>query len=123
MNVGQLRRAIAHLPDDMPVLIQTECGTSDEPNMYVIPAHIEHHTYGSRVSEDHRDPPEWIVEMEAKYNRRTENCAALLLTEWGCDKGEDITPERAQGVVDAEVIPTSLPSGLSVLQQAEEKKP
>ena len=42
MNVGQLKKAIADLPDGMPVLIQAECGTNDEPTFYVIPAHVEH---------------------------------------------------------------------------------
>lgn len=103
MNVGQLRKAIAELPDDMPVLIAAECGACDEPNLYVVPAHIEHHTYGSHVYEDHRNHPAWMVEIEAKYNRRSENCTALLLSEWGNDKGEDITPERRSSVIDGEV--------------------
>jgi hypothetical protein len=42
MNVGQLRKAIAELPDDMPVLIAGECGAGDEPNLYVIPARQAH---------------------------------------------------------------------------------
>lgn len=108
MNVGELRKAIAHLPDDMPVLIATECGTSDDPQLYVIPAHIERTPYGSRVVEDHQNPPEWAAKIQAEYGRSHENITALLLCEWGNDKGEDITPASGPSVVDGEIAPPAI---------------
>lgn len=89
LTVNDLRQAIAGLPDDMPVLIQGEMGTSDMPNLYVIPAHIDHSPYGVRVYEHHRQCD-------------GENCTALLLSEWGHDDGVDITPECEPQVIDAE---------------------
>lgn len=102
ITVGQLRKAIADLPDDMPVLVQAECSTRD-PNLYVIPAHIEHTTYGSHVWEDHHTPNRF----DAEYGRRYENTTALLISEWGND-GVDITPESAPSVVDGELAPPEL---------------
>ena len=107
MNVGQLRAAIAHLPDNMPVLIAAECGTRDEPNLYVIPAHIEHSTYGSHVYEDHRNPPDWAAKIEADHGFRYENTTALLLSQWGSD-GEDITPEQRPAIIDGEIAPKEI---------------
>ena len=36
MNVGQLRKALAALPDDIPILLDAEC--ENEVNLYLIPA-------------------------------------------------------------------------------------
>lgn len=104
MKVDDLRRAIADLPGDMPVLIAAECGADDSPNLYVIPAHIEHSPYGSHVYEDHRKPSEWRDAMDAEHGRRHENCTALLLSEWGNDDGEDITPQLDRpNVIDGDL--------------------
>ncbi len=42
LTVGQLREAIADLPDDMPIGIQSECGWS-ELNLYITKANLQHH--------------------------------------------------------------------------------
>lgn len=105
MDVNDLRRAIAELPGAMPVLIAGECGAGDSPNLYLIPAHIEHSPYRSHVYEDHRNPPEWAARMDAEYGRSTENCTALLLSEWGNDRGEDITPRHDRhDIIEGEII-------------------
>lgn len=108
MNVGELRKAIAHLPDTMPVIIATEYGSSDEPRLYVIPAHIDRSPYSSRVFEDHSTPPEWAAKIQAEYSRSQENITALLLSEWGNTTGEDITPDNRPSVVDGEITPPEI---------------
>ena len=102
INVGQLKKAISALPDDMPVLISSECGARDGVNLYVVPAHIEHSPYGSHAWEDHRTPSERRDQLDAATGRSYENCSALLISEWGSD-GLDITPQERPGVVDGEV--------------------
>lgn len=112
MDVNDLRRAIADLPGNMPVLIAGECGAGDSLNLYVIPAHIERGPYGSHVYEDHCNAAEWMVKMDAEYGRTTENCTALLLSQWGSDKGEDITPPDRQEIIEGKItLHRSIPGG------------
>ncbi|ASR87748.1 hypothetical protein WINTERMUTE_41 [Mycobacterium phage Wintermute] len=87
MNVGELKRAIAELPDDMPVLIAGETGASDHPNLYVVPATIKHFTHGNWVMEGH-------ARLSPTSCRDLEHTTALLLSEWGNDDGENITPSH-----------------------------
>ncbi|QBI96273.1 hypothetical protein I5G71_gp40 [Mycobacterium phage Patt] len=103
MNVGELKRAIAELPDDMPVLIAGETGAGDEPNLYVIPANVTHHTYGSRAAEGYASPQ--TVAFYCERGELVENTSALLLSEWGNSEGEDITPRRDHTIIiDGEVV-------------------
>jgi hypothetical protein len=84
----------------MPVLISTETGTRDEPNLYVIPACVDHGPYGSHAHEYPRRP-----DQPAMAGYRHENRDALLLSEWGNDTGVDITPQSDRpGVIDGEVV-------------------
>ncbi len=105
MNVAQLRQAIANLPDDMPVAIQSECGWS-ELNLYVLPANLRHSPdypmLSPYLSDGHVDTTRTV------YAHHT-NTTALLFSEWGND-GEDITP-RDPETIDAEVIQPELESG------------
>lgn len=39
MNVGQLRKALNNLPDNMPVMIEAEIAGWDEARTYICPAH------------------------------------------------------------------------------------
>lgn len=102
MNVAQLRKAIADLPDDMPVAVQAECGWR-ELNLYVCDANLRHHPdYPSLtpwLSEGHVDTSRPI------YKNHT-NTTALLFSEWGND-GQDITPEQ-QSVIDGEIAPLEI---------------
>lgn len=104
MNVGQLRKAIAHLPDDMPVAIQSECGWSDL-NLYVCDANVyrspNHPSLSPYVSDGH------VNTGHGAYKDHT-NTTALLFSEWGND-GEDITP-RTPSVIDGEIAPRDLTS-------------
>lgn len=102
ITVEEVRRAIADLPGDMPVLIASETGASDSPNLYVIPACVEYGPYGSHAHEYPR-PPE-RGPMAGGY--RHENRDALLLSEWGNDNGRDITPHppRRPVVIEGEVV-------------------
>ncbi|QTF81649.1 hypothetical protein SEA_JULIETTE_43 [Mycobacterium phage Juliette] len=92
MNVGELKRAIAELPDNMPVLIAGETGAGDAPNLYVVPATREHHIYGDSVYEGHS-------RLLSTGESRREHIEALLLSEWGNDEGKDITPRRDWPIV------------------------
>jgi hypothetical protein len=77
MNVGQLRKAIAHLPDDMPVAIQSECRWSDL-NLYVCDANIsnypDHPSLSGYLSDGHVDT------SKLTYKDHT-NTTALLFSD------------------------------------------
>lgn len=100
MNVAQLRKAIADLPDDMPVAVESECGWS-ELNLYVIDANIENHpNLTPWVSKGH-------VDTSREYYKHRTNTSALLLSEWGND-GQDITPRTERRVIDGEIAPMEI---------------
>lgn len=104
MNVGQLRAALANLPDDMPVAIQSECGWS-ELNLYVLPANLyrsPHYPTVTYLSDGH-------VNTSSDVYANHTNTTALLFSEWGND-GENITPQAPE-TIDAEVIRPELGSG------------
>lgn len=103
ITVGQLRRAIAGLPEDMPVAIQSECGWS-ELNLYVVDANfrhsVNHPSLSPYLSDGHVDTSHPIYENHT-------NTTALLFSEWGND-GVDITPEESPSVIDGELAPLEL---------------
>lgn len=102
MNVGQLRKAIADLSDDMPVGIESECGWG-ELNLYVVDANLhhypEHPSLTPYLSEGHVDTTRPV------YKDHT-NTTALLFSEWGND-GVDITPQRPS-VINGELAPLDI---------------
>jgi len=103
MNVAQLRKAIADLPDDMPVAIQAECGWS-ELNLYVIDASVQRNPKYPNltpwVSEGH-------VDTSRDYYKHHVNTTALLFSEWGND-GQNITPRPERRVIDGEIAPPEI---------------
>lgn len=103
MNVGQLRKAIADLPDNMPIAIESECGWS-ELNLYVIDANLRHTpnfpTLTPWLSEGHVDTSHPIY-------RDHENTTALLFSEWGND-GQDITPTTRPETIDGDIAPREI---------------
>lgn len=89
MNVGQLRKSIAHLPDDMPVVTDHECGLTYDLSLYLIPACRQHDYIGSGYT------------TLDGY----ENITALHLSGYGCaDEAVDITPKMSPSVIDGELI-------------------
>jgi hypothetical protein len=92
MNVEQLRRALADLPGDMPVVVE-DCTTGWMENvaMYVAPAHIDRRVSGNYLHPRHQDD--------------ADNCHALLVSVFGQSEVDlvDITPPSAWiKVIDAE---------------------
>ncbi|WP_313860371.1 hypothetical protein [Mycobacterium sp.] len=93
MNVEQLRRALADLPGDMPVVVE-DCTTGWMENvaMYVAPAHMDRRISGNYLHPCHRDD--------------ADNCHALLMSVFGQSEENlvDITPHSAWiKVIDAEL--------------------
>lgn len=92
MNVEQLRRALANLPGDMPVVVEdSKMGWMQNAALYVAPAHIDHCVSGNYLHARHRDD--------------ADNCDALLMSGFGqSDEGfVDISPQVAWlKVIDAE---------------------
>lgn len=105
MNVAQLRKAIANLPDNMPVVTDHEIGIEDDVRAYLIPVNRRH----GQISEGHLNPiSEWSRQVFGDY----ENITALHISGWGCGGDVvDITPEQPPAVIDAEVIQPELPGG------------
>lgn len=103
MNVAQLRKAIADLPDDVPVAIQSECGWS-ELNLYVCDANLRYSpNYPSLtpyLSDGHVDTSHAIY-------RDHVNTTALLFSEWGND-GQDITPDSRPETIDGSIAPKEI---------------
>ena len=96
MNVAQLRKAIANLPDNMPVLIPAQdIGTEHDFALVVVPARRDRWGY---VYEGHVDWDDYT------------NIKALYIGGYPPD-GEDITPKQPPAVIDSEVIQPELPGG------------
>ncbi len=104
MNVGQLRAALANLPDNMPVVIPHEIGVEHEFDLVIVPAHMDRHGY---IGQEHVSfDTEWSREIYAG----TTNIFALYIGGYAPD-GEDITPEMPPRVIDAELAQPELGSG------------
>lgn len=94
LTVGQLRKAIADLPDNMPVLAAGEMCASDA-QLYISPGTIN--KYG-HVWEGHSTilPDYRPIQV-------------LLVSQWGADDDcVDITPESSLSVVDGELAPLEI---------------
>jgi hypothetical protein len=81
VNIGDLRRVLAELPVDMPVVIEDcQMGWMTNTALYVAPAHKDHSVSGIRLGRHHHDG--------------ADNCHALLISSLGQidDDIVDITP-------------------------------
>ena len=99
MNVEQLRRMLADLPGDVPVVIEdSKMGWMENAALYLAPAHIDRRISGNYLYAYHRDSS-------------ADNCHALLISGFGqSDEGfVEISPPSAwPKVIDAEAdIPSS----------------
>lgn len=102
MNVGELRKAIARLPDDMPVVIEdSEAPWGEDVGLYVAPAHRSG-IVCPWISEGHLNPTtDWARRVYGGF----ENIHVLLLTTFGGhDDCVDLTPEGRPAMTDGEVI-------------------
>jgi hypothetical protein len=101
MNVEQLRRVLADLPGDMPVVVEdSKLGWMQNAALYVAPAHIDHCVSGNYLHARHRDDGD--------------NCDALLMSGFGQTEPSfvDITPQAVWTKVidvESEVAHTSNP--------------
>jgi hypothetical protein len=99
MNVEQLRRALAGLPGEMPVVLgDSACGWMENAALYLAPAHIDRRISGNYLHACHLDG--------------ADNCQALLVSGFGqLDENViDISPQLAwPKVIDAEVAAHSAP--------------
>jgi hypothetical protein len=82
MNVEQLRRALADLPADTPVIVDdSKSGWMESAALYLAPAHIDRQVSGNYVVARHHDD--------------ADNCYALLVS--GFDRFDegfvDISPQ------------------------------
>lgn len=88
MNVEQLRRVLAELPGDMPIIVEdSKMGWMENAALYLAPAHIDH-----RVSGNY---------LYARYEDGADNCEALLISGFGqSDDGLlEITPQPSRPTV------------------------
>lgn len=92
MNVEQLRRALADLPGEMPVVVyDSKSGWMESTALYLAPAHIDRRVSGNYVYARHQDD--------------ADDCYALLVSGFGhFDEGfVDISPKATLlKVIDAE---------------------
>lgn len=95
MNVEQLRRALAELPGEMPVVLgDSKLGWMENAALYVAPAHLDRRISGTYVYARHHDG--------------ADNCHALLVSGFGQldDDVVDISPQLVwPTVIDAEAEP------------------
>ncbi|BAX94377.1 hypothetical protein [Mycobacterium shigaense] len=95
MDVEQLRRVLAGLPGEMPVLLgDSALGWLENAALYVAPAHIDRRISGNYVYARHRDG--------------ADNCHALLVSGFG-QPDEDVVEISPQPdwptVIDVEAEP------------------
>ena len=92
MNVEQLRRVLAELPGDVPIVVDDcQMGWMANAALYLAPAHVDRGVTGNYLHAHHRDGGD--------------NCHALLISSLGqVDPGiVDISPKIAwPEVIDAE---------------------
>jgi hypothetical protein len=93
MNVEQLRRILADLPGDVPIIVEdSKMGWMENAALYLAPAHVDH-----RISGNY---------LYARHQNGADNCDALLISGFGqFDEGfVEITPQPAwPKVIDTEV--------------------
>jgi hypothetical protein len=93
MNVDQLRRVLAEIPGDMPIVLEDcQMGWMANAAFYVAPAHVDCRISGNYVRAHHQDG--------------ADNCHALLISSLGqTDQNViDLTPPtRLPEVIDVEV--------------------
>jgi hypothetical protein len=103
MNVEQLRRVLADIPGDLPIILEDcQMGWMANAALYVAPAHVDFRISGSFLRAHHEDG--------------ADNCHALLISSLGqTDQNViDLTPHKVgPEVIDAEVdaITTDISSG------------
>jgi hypothetical protein len=102
MNVEQLRRVLADLPGDMPIVVEdSKMGWMENAALYLAPAHIDHRISGNYLYAHHQDG--------------ADNCHVLLISGFSqSDEGlVEISPQSAwPKVIDAEAdIPQPCGSG------------
>src|ERR1700761_3303485 len=99
MNIGQLRRVLADLPVDMPVVIEDcQMGWMTNTALYLAPAHIDYGIAGNHLGRHHQDGGD--------------NCQALLISSLGQIDANvvDITPQTPRPcVIDADLDETNAP--------------
>jgi hypothetical protein len=92
MNVEQLRRVLADLPGDMPIVVDdSKMGWMENAALYLAPAHIDHCISGNYLYAHHQDG--------------ADNCHVLLTSGFSqSDEGfVEISPQSAwPKVIDAE---------------------
>ncbi len=93
MNVEQLRRVLAEIPGDMPIILEDcQMGWMANAALYLAPAHVDCRISGNSLRARHQDG--------------ADNCHALLITSLGQtdDCIVDLTPKRLwPEIIDAEV--------------------
>jgi hypothetical protein len=98
VNIGDLRRVLAELPVDMPVVIEDcQMGWMTNTALYVAPAHKDHSVSGIRLGRHHQDG--------------ADNCHALLISSLGQidDNIVDLTPHTPLPCI-IDVDSTSVPA-------------
>jgi hypothetical protein len=92
MNVEQLRRVLAEIPGDMPIVLEDcQMGWMANAALYVAPAHVDYRISGNFLRAHHQDG--------------ADNCHALLISSLGqTDQSViDLTPPTClPEVIDAE---------------------
>ncbi|SPM34612.1 hypothetical protein MRAB57_2432 [Mycobacterium rhizamassiliense] len=95
MNVDQLRRVLAELPGEMPVVLSdSKLGWMENAALYVAPAHRDRRVSGTYIY--------------ARHHAGSDNCHALLVSGFGQldDDVVDISPQLAwPTVIDVEPEP------------------
>jgi hypothetical protein len=99
MNIEQLRRILADLPGDIPVVVEdAKAGWMEGVALYLVPAHIERRISGNFVYSGHLDG--------------ADNCHALLMSAFGQHDQSvvEITPPPAlPKVIDGETETRTAP--------------
>lgn len=102
MNVEQLRRVLAEIPGDMPIVLEDcQMGWMANAALYVAPAHID-----CRISSNY---------LRAHHQDGADNCHALLISSLGqTDQNViDLTPPtRLPEVIDVEVDVQTSPKSI-----------
>jgi hypothetical protein len=108
MNIGELRRVLAELPVDMPVVVEDcQMGWMTNTALYVAPAHLDYGVTGIHLVRYHQDG--------------ADNCLALLISSLGqVDTNVvDITPPTSRPrVIDGDVDVADYPQAVAQILNA-----